>query len=60
MKAGMAKVAQQSLESSRRQTAAMWRLMLAVRTLAQIEAAERKPRRMIDATWRAYIPSNER
>jgi len=45
MKAGAAKVDRQSVESSRRQTAAARRLMMSLKTVAQIAAAESKPRR---------------
>jgi hypothetical protein len=40
------------VDDIRRRTATHRRLALSLRTFAQIAAAERKPRRMIDVTWR--------
>jgi hypothetical protein len=40
------------MDDIRRRTAAHRRLALSLRTLAQIETAERRPRRMIEVEWR--------
>jgi hypothetical protein len=43
---------QGELPAVRRRNAAQRRYLTALKTIAQIEAAERKRPRMIDATWR--------